>query len=399
MRKCAHEWATRQALYYWFHSPQTPLSALRKESAGTGMSISLTSEIEDLAIEAEDESNDDSVAVSYDIATYPSDFTLAGIAQMWKDKDIVIPDFQREFVWNIKQSSLLIDSFLCGLPVPPVFFYIDESNKNLVIDGQQRIMSVVYFIDGYFGSESHGKRQVFRLKGLDQKSPFYHKRFTDLSENDQRKIKQAVLRAVNIKQLTPVGESTSAYHIFERLNTGGTPLTPQEIRNCVFMGKFSNELKALNLDPNWRLILGKKVIDRHQKDVEILLRVFSLINNVSNYEKPMKEFLNRNMKTHQAGTSAKALQFMNRLPLVTDLIVSALGAKPFHIRGPLNASALDSVMCVVFEEFTKLNKQTFGNRFAKLLADAKFEDYTQIGTTDTKTVQDRVRLVRRHLSK
>ena len=356
-------------------------------------------EIEDLAIEAEDDSGEEAVAVTYDIATYPSDFTLSGIAQMWKDKDIVIPDFQREFVWNIKQSSLLIDSFLCGLPVPPVFFYIDENNKNLVIDGQQRIMSVVYFIDGYFGSENHGKRQVFRLKGLGAKSPFYNKRFSDLSENDQRRIKQAVLRAVNIKQLTPVGESTSAFHIFERLNTGGTPLTAQEIRNCVFMGTFSNQLKVLNKDPNWRLILGKKVIDRHQKDVEILLRVFSLIQNVMNYEKPMKEFLNLAMKEHQKGTSVKAVQFVNRLPQITQLIITELGEKPFHLRGPLNASALDSVMCVVFEDFGTLNRSELAARFRRLLADKKFEDFTQLATTDAKTVQDRVKLVRRHLTK
>ncbi len=111
-------------------------------------------------LEIEDENDEPEARVNYEIATYPSDFTLSGIAQMWKDGDIDIPDFQREFVWSIKQSSLLIDSFLCGLPVPPVFFYIDEKNKNLVIDGQQRILSIVFYIsEGYFGKEStHGKR-------------------------------------------------------------------------------------------------------------------------------------------------------------------------------------------------------------------------------------------------
>ncbi|HET7687260.1 MAG TPA: DUF262 domain-containing protein, partial [Candidatus Macondimonas sp.] len=68
-------------------------------------------------MEVEDETEDESVSVVYDIATYPSDFTLSGIKQMWTDGDIQIPDFQREFVWTIRQSSLLIDSFLCGLPV------------------------------------------------------------------------------------------------------------------------------------------------------------------------------------------------------------------------------------------------------------------------------------------
>src|SRR5690606_359383 len=185
--------------------------------------------------EAEDEESE--VRVNYEIATYPSDFTLSGIAQMWNDGDIDIPDFQREFVWTIKQSSLLIDSFLSGLPVPPVFFYIDDDNKNLVIDGQQRILSVVFYFEGYFGKEStQGKRQVFRLTGLGENSRYHNKKFVDLSESDQRKLKQAVLRAVNIRQLSPSEESTSAFHIFERLNTGGTPLRPQEIRNVVFRG-------------------------------------------------------------------------------------------------------------------------------------------------------------------
>ena len=86
----------------------------------------------DLAAEPEEEEE----YVQYDIATYPSDYTLSGIQELWKAGDLVIPDFQREFVWSLKQSSLLIESFLMGLPVPSVFFYIDEQNKNLVIDGQ-----------------------------------------------------------------------------------------------------------------------------------------------------------------------------------------------------------------------------------------------------------------------
>ncbi len=62
-------------------------------------------------IDIEEESEEDDISIIYDIATYPSDFTLAGITKMWEDKDITSPDFQREFVWTIRQSSLLIDSF------------------------------------------------------------------------------------------------------------------------------------------------------------------------------------------------------------------------------------------------------------------------------------------------
>ncbi len=350
---------------------------------------------DDLAVEEEQE--EESVAIDYDIASYPSDFTLSGIAQMWKDKDIVIPDYQREFVWSIRQASLLIDSFLCGLPVPPVFFYVDENNKNLVIDGQQRILSVVFFFEGYFGKEStQGRRQVFRLSGLNEKSPYYNLRFEDLDDASQRKLKQAVLRAVNIRQLNPSGESTSAYHIFERLNTGGTPLKPQEIRNCVFRDGFNSLLKQANKDKNWRVILGKSYIDKHQKDVELLLRVFSLVGAVDDYEKPMKEFLNRAMKKHNAGTSKKVLHFFDAFGKVTESIVESIGGKPFHLRGPINISALDSVMCVLIENHDRLGTINVKDRYAALLKDFEFGELTKTNTTDTRTVKERIKKVKEY---
>jgi len=345
-------------------------------------------------IETEKENEEDEVAIHYDIASYPSDFTLSGIAQMWEDGDIEIPNYQREFVWSIKQSSLLIDSFLCGLPVPPVFFYIDERNKNLVIDGQQRILSIVFFLDGYFGKEStHGKRQVFRLTGLGDKNPFNGKKFTELEDAAQRKLKQAVLRAMNIRQLNPVGESTSAYHIFERLNTGGTPLKPQEIRNCVFKGEFSNLLKDLNKDSNWRNIIGKPNLDKHQKDIELILRVFSLVNASEQYEKPMKEFLNKAMKKHETGESKKVNNFLKVFPEVTKIIVNTIGEKPFHLRGPLNISALDSVMSVLIEQHNKIDKINLVEKYEALKNDSYFKDEVTINTTDTKTVNNRLNRV------
>jgi len=240
-------------------------------------------------IEVDDVSEESDTHIEYDIATYPSDLTLSVIHEMWKNEEIIIPSFQRNFVWNIKQSSGLIESFLVGLPVPQIFFYISEKNKNLVIDGQQRIMSIIFFLEGYFGKENlQGRRQVFRLSGLDPKSPYFNKRFVDLSESDQRKLKSAVLRAVNIRQLAPHDQSTSMYHIFERLNTGGTPLKPQEIRNCVFHGPIIDVLHELNDNADWRTIIGKKMLDKYQKDVEQILRIYALTERGDKYEKPMK---------------------------------------------------------------------------------------------------------------
>lgn len=291
----------------------------------------------------------------------------------------------------------MIESFLLGLPVPPIFFYVDKDNKNLVIDGQQRILSIVYYFDGFWGSETiQGKKQVFRLTGLNSKSPFSEKKLDELDENHQRKFRNAVLRSVNIKQLSPKEENTSIYHIFERLNTGGTPLTSQEIRTCVFRGNIVKILQELNKDPNWRKIIGKKYLDKHQKDVELVLRLLSFFENVANYEKPMKEFLNITMKNNRNIITPKLSRFIKLFPETTAAIIKTLGEKPFHVRGPLNAAVLDSVFTVAIEDMDSFNIG-FAARYKSLLEHKDFLKLTQLGTTDTLTVKERYKLARKQL--
>lgn len=345
-------------------------------------------ETEVLDVEKEFEEPNEAL-VHYDITSYPSDYTLSVLFKMWNDNDITIPDFQRSFVWSIQQSSLLIESFLIGLPVPPIFLYIDSVNKNLVVDGQQRLLSTVFYLEGFFGPENEkGKRQIFRLTGLNESSPYYNKKFKELTPSDQRKLENSVLRAINIRQLSPDGENTSIYHIFERLNTGGTPLTEQEIRNVVFRGPFLQKLKELNDDSNWRKILGKKLPDKHQKDVELVLRLFALSNYLGQYEKPMKEFLNKIATKNKNATSKNVAEFVSNFPKATKLIALSIGEKAFHIRGPLNTSAMDSVFSVVINNLTKIPRN-FETRYRALVIDATFVDYTSLGTTDTKTVKAR----------
>lgn len=355
-------------------------------------------ETKDLDLLPEDDSANE-VLIEYDITSYPSDLNLRSLVEMWYRNDIVIPDFQREFVWKIKQSSLLIESFLVGLPVPPIFFYIDDENKSLVIDGQQRLLSVIYFFDEYFGAETaKGKRQTFRLTGLNEKSPFFNKRFSDLEPKDRRKLESSVLRAINIRQLTPKDESTSVYHIFERLNTGGTPLAPQEIRNCVFRGNFLSFLRKLNTDKNWRTILSKPTIDKHQKDVELIVRVFGLHSHLESYEKPMKEFLNKVSNRYKKSSSTSLDKFAKDFAATCKVIVEQLREKPFSVRGPLNTSIFDSVFCTILKNINKLPKN-LSEKYENLLKDKTFIDYTTLATTDEKIVKARFKYVNDKLIK
>ena len=350
---------------------------------------------DDLIIDQEEEES--SGYVKYDIATYPSDLTLGVIHEMKNDGEITIPKFQRNFVWNIKQSSLLIESFLLGLPVPQVFFYIDNEHKNLVLDGQQRIMSVVFFFEGYFGHENlQGRRQVFRLTGLSEHSPYKGKRFEDLDEADKRRLKGSVLRAVNIRQLSPHDSSTSMYHIFERLNTGGTPLKPQEIRNCVFHGGLVDILQDLNELPIWREIIGQQKLNKFQRDVEMILRVFAMADNGKNYDKPMKEFLNKQMGEHKSGKTKRSVQFQDRFKSTISLVHNKLPEKPFHVRGPINLAALDSILAALISKPGKV-RSDLSVGYQELIENPEYQDAIFYNTSDNVAVQKRLALAEKYL--
>lgn len=344
----------------------------------------------------EGDEGDNEAYVSYDIASYPADYTLSVIAKMWEDGDIIVPTFQRKFVWSIKQSSLLIESLLMGLPVPQAFFYVDADGRNLVIDGLQRIKSIVAYFSGRFGEEEiHGRRVDFKLAGLSEKSPYDGKAYAELDDADQRRLRNSVLRVINVRQLGPKNDDTSAYHIFERLNTGGTPLTVQEIRHCVYHGKFVDMLIGLNKNSAWRKILGKESFDKHQKDVELVLRVFAIYSRADVYEKPMKEFLNKALASNVAGDSVAASRFIERFPVVASELVEMLGSKPFNTKGRLNASALDSVMGTLMS--MDALPQDLSERYSELLRDDVFLQTLSVSTSDSAVVRQRLSVVRKHL--
>ena len=85
----------------------------------------------------------------YDILSYPADYTLEVLVGKWNKGEINVPPLQRRFIWSQTRASKLIESFLMGLPVPPVFFYQEkDTNKLLVVDGHQRLRSIAYFFRG-----------------------------------------------------------------------------------------------------------------------------------------------------------------------------------------------------------------------------------------------------------
>lgn len=339
----------------------------------------------------------DATLPSFDILTYPADYPLDVLVTKWKKQEIVIPSFQRHFVWPQNKASKLIDSFLIGLPVPPIFLFADlKTNKLLVVDGHQRIKSIAYFFEGFFGSESNQKRQVFRLSGLGDDSPFEGLTYADLENQEPSaftKLNNSVLRAFVVRQLHP-NDDTSIYHVFERLNTGSTLLFPQEIRNCVEHGPFNDMLNEANLYPAWRAIFGRPTVDKRQRDVELILRFLALTENMENYKKPMKDFLNRYMASHRTASIEELARLQTKFKTTASRILEVLGEKPFHIRAGLNAAVFDCTF-VAFDQNIDKIPDNYSQRYKGLVRSEKFLKYVTAGTTDKEIISSRMDLARK----
>lgn len=344
-----------------------------------------------------EEEKDDIPFVDFDISVSPADPTLELLASQIERGDIIIPFYQRRYVWKLEQASRLIESFLMGLPVPQIFLYVNDEDLLEVIDGQQRIMSVKYFMEGFFGEEVNGRRQVFKLKGLSERSEYNGKRFSELSPKDQRKIRNSTLRAIHIKQLKPSKRNDSVFHIFERLNTGGTQLKPQEIRNAVYRGEIVTELRELNNDKNWKNILNIKTNEKNQKDIEFLLRVLSLFENWHNYEKPMVGFLNENMSEERNFNSGRAVRFKERLPHVFKSIAENID-RPFRPRSVMNIAVMDSIMVALLEN-PNFSVEKLKQNYDDLLKDPGFISNTSISTADVVVLHERFRLAREYFGR
>lgn len=342
----------------------------------------------DYEITEADPENEATPAPKYEIFSYPADTTLKGYLEQWTNEQLWIPPFQRDYVWDQTRASKLIESFLLGLPVPPVFLYKPAGSKQFwIVDGQQRIHSVVDFQKGLFGDSR------FRLKGVD--SRWEGKTFTDLGETDRFNLETAVLRAIVIQQTHPADHS-SIYHIFERLNTGGIRLNAMEVRQCVFSSTFLNELKVVNNQPTWQKILGSSKPDKRLKDVELVLRVIALYRDYENYDKPMKQFLNKCAAHFREGDApenqaiaTEREEVFRCFSAACNLIIQELGERPFHLKGRLNFSALDAVMVAVMRNATVSN---LAEKFKDLLAAETFMDDVSYNTSDEAVLKRRMKL-------
>lgn len=325
-----------------------------------------------------------------------SNLYVKSLIDLWSTNDLKIPFFQRKFVWNIKQASLFIDSLLSNLPIPALMFYKDSQEYQYIIDGQQRTKSILYFTGAMKISDvdNDSKKFInFRLTGLPQNSPYYNKTFKELIEDDpmiRRKLYNRGLSITTVK-VKDDKDLVKIFEIFRRLNTGGTPLTKQEIRNCICSGNFNEFLIELNKNEKWQSFITSEKDRKRQKDVELILRFFALYELNTVYKREMDEFLTTYFQKYRNIDEKQ----MNDKKILFDSVVEAihdnLGKTPFHIKNGLNSSVCDSIMIAFANNLNNI-PHDIKERFYALNNNEIFYKYCSKNSSDNDSVKNRIKL-------
>lgn len=354
--------------------------------------------------------SDDSL---FNITSFGTDLSFRELISMYDEGDLEKPELQRHYVWDKKEASRFIDSILLGLPVPSIFLAKTEDDRRLIVDGYQRVMTVYDYVKrGIFG----GDGKSFELSKSEVINERWRgKTFRELTDAEQRKIRNTPIHAIVFEQKEPKDDDSGMYQIFERINTSGRSLKPQEIRNCVNHGEFNQLLSQLNNNKSWRLLYSPKneKIDSRMADVELILRLFAfsfiskmeeIKTNQINLVKYLNSFMKRN-KDFSIISKEECLDIFNSLMdffiKTFDLNLFRNGKRDvnnnFSYAAKINPAIFDSVcaatvFCYKRNKLSDFDNQSLSEKYIELLENENYQRVISQRTTNTENIKKRINL-------
>ncbi len=323
------------------------------------------------------------------VVTQPVDLSISSVLEQWELGQLILPPIQREYVWDNGKASRLAESLILNIPVPVIYLAENQQAKYEIIDGHQRVRSVVRFMKNEFSLS--GLAVLHEYKGL---------RFHQLPEKEQRFLRMRTLRAIII---SIDSHPNMKFEIFERLNTGAISLNAQELRNSIYRGPFNELLRRLAKDEKFRSLVGSKNPRKRMVDEELLLRFFALRERLSAYRTPLKRFLNTFMTERRELDDTDAASMIDAFNHAMNCLEVTLGTAAFRNLTPvgsvaelaLNRALFDSQMlaaswietCPSPAQATDARK-----RIAALFSDETFLDAIQRATGDRSRTLRRLRL-------
>lgn len=353
----------------------------------------LDDELEDL-----EATEDSPLAVTYSTQDYPID----GLVKRLNNNSMLIPQFQgtdervttagfqRGFVWTKAQMDKFIESLLLGYPIPGIFLVKQTGDKRLlVLDGQQRLETLRRFYDGLHDGREFVLNNVGgEFKGLTYRS---------LDENQQRLLDDSYMQATIVEADGSDEVNEAIYQIFERLNSGGTQLTPHEIRVALYAGELVSSIEKLNDDEHWRHLYGRK--SKRIRDHELVLRIMAMFANADNYSRPMKHFINRYTAANRdvdATELPEGLLFRQACAAIDE----QAGPSAFRRArsAQLNVAQAEAVTVATMEAAQTAIPDDLAQRLEQLKEDPMFVTATSRATADTESVSRRLERARHFIT-
>lgn len=224
------------------------------------------------------------------------DITLKQLYDMVLEEMVdIAPEYQRHFVWDSKRQSALIESLFLGIPIPSLFMATNRDASWEVIDGLQRLTTILNFIgESEVLSRLNINHKKLKLSGLEKLDSMNGLKYEDLPKSMQFMLQTRPLR---ITVLNDRSDFDVRYDLFERLNTGGVILHEQEIRNCVYIGEFNDFIKDLAGNEDFRSVVKMtENAERSGSYEELILRFFAYYDDSESFVHSVKEFLNGYME-------------------------------------------------------------------------------------------------------
>ncbi|MDP2792361.1 MAG: DUF262 domain-containing protein [Rectinemataceae bacterium] len=247
-----------------------------------------------------------------DIFAFNESRSCADLYRMYDQGILDIqPEFQRDFVWKNPDQTRFIDSMIKQLPIPSLCFSYDaKQQKWLVIDGLQRISTILRFLKG----------DDWKLAKLDDIEPKIAGVSAAAIKNDQglkeyyRRIENSTIPITVLRcDYSNKKHLSYLFTIFHRLNSTGLKLNNQEIRNCIYSGTLNRLLKKLDQYPQWRRINKMRNGESYRMlKEELILRLFSFYYNLKDYNGSLASFFNDFMEEHRFASETKISE-MERL--------------------------------------------------------------------------------------
>lgn len=223
------------------------------------------------------------------------DISVKELVNMTTEKLIdIAPEYQRRFRWDAHRQSVFIESVFLGIPIPSLYTAANQDGTWELIDGVQRLSTLIHFMGEQKLRERIGVKDPLRLSTLQKLSEFNKLTFEDLPQSVRL---QFLLKPLKVTTVSDKSDLIVRFDLFERLNTGGISLTQQEIRACIYRGEFNEFLRQAAKDPNFRHLvrLSREAEDDGTRE-EFVLRFFAYLHEYKQFDHIVKAFLNSYME-------------------------------------------------------------------------------------------------------